>query len=676
MNEIFTDHLKQKLSSYKYRESQLRMAHFILERLKNRENGIIEAGTGTGKSMAYLFPSVLYSIAEGKRVAISTETKALQKQLLDNDLPIVQDICRENLKRDFKFSLCLGSRNYPCRRRFEGAVKKGILKDSDRNLTMKMQLFFSSPDVFTFFDINAPFDFWEEVNRDPDACAHQKCPFFKQCHFQTAKKEWATSDLLIMNHYLFFSNIASDKAYLPVTEAVVFDEAHSVETIASNQLGFSIDLKLLGNIINRFYSKKGKSGVVFSFKNTISQQESINLIDKIMKEGQIFFEKLRDLFSERETVLRITRKLDFGQKFLGHLEKFIEVITLAEGDFEEEDTLLEFEPAKNKITAYTQSLKFFLELDRDSHVYWIERDGQELLGNVQAIARPVNIDEIMRDEVFSFYESTIFTSATLSVKGEFSYFISRMGFLRGKAMALPSPFDYRRQMVLYTEKNLPEPTESMFPERIALVIAEIVKIVGGNCLVLFTSYKMLKMVKHVLQRTIPNRIFSQDELSASGALSAYIGNKGAVLMGTHSFWQGIDLPGDLLKGVVITRLPFSVPDTPIMKARMEKIEQKGKNSFFELQIPEAVIKMKQGAGRLIRNEEDRGIVAVLDPRIISKGYGSAFLDSLPNGERVMELKGLPSSRGCPASTGTSLEFLKIRLTSFDLIPTINLFKFF
>ncbi len=642
MDKIFTDHLKQKLSSFKYRESQLSMANFILERFKNRENGIIEAGTGTGKSMAYLFPAVLYSIGEGKRVSISTETKALQKQLLDNDLPIVQEICRENLKRDFKFSLCLGSRNYPCRRRFEGAVKKGLLKESDRDLTMKMQLHFSSPDVFTFFDINAPFDFWEEVNRDPDACAHQKCPFFRQCHFQTAKKEWATSDLLIMNHYLFFSNIASDKAYLPVTESVVFDEAHSLETIASSQLGFSIDLKLLGNIMNRFYTKKGRAGVVFSFKETATQQESINLIDKIMKEGQIFFEQLRDLFSARENVLRITRRLDVGQNFLTHLEKFIEVITLAEGDFEDEDTLLEFEPAKNKVVAYSQSLKFFLDLDSDSHVYWIERDSNELLGNVQAVARPVNIDEIMREEVFSFYESTIFTSATLAVKGEFSYFVSRMGFLGGKALALKSPFDYEKQMVLYTEKNLPEPNNAAFPERIAGIIGEIVKIVGGNCLVLFTSYKMLKTVKHILQRNIPNRIFSQDELTASGALSAYMGNSGSVLMGTHSFWQGIDLPGDLLKGVIITRLPFSVPDTPIMKARMEKIEQKGKNSFFDLQIPEAVIKMKQGAGRLIRNEEDRGIVAVLDPRIISKGYGSAFLDSLPNGERVMELKGLPS----------------------------------
>ncbi len=644
MDNIFktSGSLDRNLPSYRYRESQLRMAQFILDRLESSENGIVEAGTGTGKSMAYLFPAILYSLSKGKRVAISTETKALQKQLLDKDLPIVQKICQEELGLDFKYSLCLGSSNYPCRRRFEKAVKKGQFSQGNMIFVKKISRLFTEMRIFTFFDTGCPGEFWEEINRDPDACSHQKCPYSRQCPFQAAKREWSQSDILVMNHYLFFSNVASGKAYLPVTEAVLFDEAHSVETIASGQLGFSIDHKLLANIMSRFHVK-GKFGLVYSFKDTITQQEAINFIDKILKEGQKFFEQLRDLFPEKNNVLRITHKVNMGQKFLSLLSQFLELIVRAENDFDEEDTVLEFEPAKNKITAYTEALKFFLDLNRDSFVYWIERSSDELLGNVRAIARPVNINEIMQSEVYSFYESSVFISATLSVKNDFSYFSGRVGFSRGKAIMLKSPFDYKKQMLLYTDRELPEPNSLSFPEKISSVIAEIIRIVDGNCLVLFTSYSLLRTVKHLLQRNIENRIFSQDELSASGAISAYIANRGSVLMGTHSFWQGIDLPGDLLKGVIITRLPFSVPDTPIMKARIEKVEQQGKNSFFDLQIPEAVIKMKQGAGRLIRNETDKGIVAVLDPRILSKGYGSSFLESLPDGVRVRDLPSLSRS---------------------------------
>ncbi len=631
--------LDTELPEYEYRSSQMHMAEFIHEKLTHPENGIVEAGTGTGKTMAYLFASLKYALQEGKKVAVSTETKALQKQLLDKDLPIVKKIFRENLSMDFTYSLCLGSSNYPCISRFERSVKKGLFSPEDMKYVKKVSRLFGERQIFTNFDANVPVRIWNEMNRDPDVCTNQRCPSAPQCPFQAARREWAQSDLLIMNHYLFFSNISSGKAFLPVTEAVIFDEAHSIESIASSQLGFSIDEGSLILLLQRFYSG-GKRGVINSYFNESQRKEGIKLIDSAARESQIFFEKMRNLFGDRETVKRIKTPMPAGDVLHDILKKFLTLLDSVEQDMEEEDQRMEYEPARNRLAGYADALKSFIKLSKDSFVYWMERSSRELLGNISLIGRPVNINEIMRNEVFSFYESSIFVSATLSVKKDFNFFISRTGFTGGSGIVLESPFDYKKQMILYVGEKLPDPAQPSYPQKAAEEIAEIAELLNGNCLILFTSYYMLREVRSILQDEVDFTIYSQDEMSASKALSSYIEDHNSILMGTHSFWQGIDLPGDLLRGVIITRLPFAVPDTPIMEAKFEKLKKDGKNPFINLQIPEAVIKMKQGAGRLIRNSKDRGIVAILDSRIASKNYGSSFLDSMPGCGRVKNLSDL------------------------------------
>ncbi|MCL1833235.1 MAG: ATP-dependent DNA helicase, partial [Leptospirales bacterium] len=531
----------------------------------------------------------------------------------------------------------LGSSNYPCRRKFDRLLKRGSFDQSDMVYFNKLSNLFKERRIFTFFDAEMPGHLWEEIGRDSDICGHQKCLMSSMCPFQAARREWAQADLLVMNHYLFFANIASGKAYLPISDGVIFDEAHSIESIASQQLGFSIDYDFLINLLQRFY-QKGKYSIVNNFRDVKLKEDAILSIELIVKESQIFFENVRNLFQGLETVRRITAPAIDGTKFTEEIKKFISILDIAKEDFEEDDRRMELDPAMNRLIAYCESLISFINLSYEEYVYWIERSDKELLGNISLIGRPINIDKIMKSEVFSFYNTSIFVSATLSVRNDFSFFMSVIGFENGKGIVLESPFNFKEQMLIYLAADMPAPEDEDYPLALADTSSEIIRLLNGNCLLLFTSYSMLRRVKKLLEEKIDYRIYSQDSMSASKALNSYIDDDTSILMGTHSFWQGIDLPGDLLKGVIIARLPFAVPDTPIMEAKFERLRNEGKNPFVYLQIPEAVLKMRQGAGRLIRRGTDRGVVAILDSRIKTKSYGGIFSDSLPECDKVLSLK--------------------------------------
>jgi ATP-dependent DNA helicase DinG len=418
---------------------------------------------------------------------------------------------------------------------------------------------------------------------------------------------------------------------------VIFDEAHSIELIASKQLGFSIDYDFLINLLLRFY-QKGKYSIVNNFINIKLREDAILSVELIVKESQKFFENVRNLFQESESVRRITTLAIDGKKFVSEIKNLISILDIAKEDFEDDDLRMELEPAMNKLIAYCDSLIAFLNLSYENYVYWIERSDKELLGNISLVGRPINIDRIMKQEVFSYYKSSIFVSATLSIKNDFSFFMSTIGFENGKGVVLQSPFNYQEQMIIYLGADMPAPDDEDYPTAVANTSSKIINLLNGNCLLLFTSYSMLRKVKRLLEEMIDNKIYSQDSMSASKALDHYINDDGSILMGTHSFWQGIDLPGDLLKGVIIARLPFAVPDTPIMEAKFEKLRNEGKQPFVYLQIPEAVLKTRQGAGRLIRRGTDKGVVAILDSRIKTKNYGGIFSDSLPECERALSLK--------------------------------------
>jgi len=642
MKRIFGENglLGDVLGSCEYRDEQLAMSEYISERLSEREHAFIEAGTGTGKTLAYLVPAVLYAIENEKKITLTTETRALQKQLFQKDLPAVQKLVREHFNADFSYSLCLGGSNYPCRKRFELALRRGRFSPEEIRVSGDIGRMFSAGIIFTRLDVTAPQRLWNEICRDGETCSSYRCAFASMCPYQMARKEWTRSTLLVMNHYLFFTNIAMERTYLPETEIVIFDEAHSLEEIASAQLGTTAGYDQLMEIMGLFYRPRKKNVLLSSIEKKKNRELAAEQAKEIISEASAFYEGLRPMIGKK-TTLRVREPLGSGADLVNAIKNFLLLMRENEDDFSGEESLrMEFDIARGKLFLYLEALGAAVHHSRENHVYWLESDRAGLAGDITARSQPIDVAEIMAREVIDCHESCIFVSATLSVNGDFSYMAGRLGASgRFGSLSLGSSFDYRSQMLVYIGADMPAPESPEFPARAARAAAEIIGGLGGNCLLLFTSYKMLGEVKELLRRMVSIPIYSQDEMPPSQAVELYVKDGNSILMGTHSFWQGIDLPGDILRGVIMMRLPFAAPDSPPVEARMEKVEQSGKNSFGALQVPEAVIRFRQGVGRLIRSKKDRGVVAILDPRIVSKGYGRIFMRSLPPGCRVIHEMG-------------------------------------
>lgn len=628
---------------FELRKEQILMSDFILESLCDRQNGLIEAGTGVGKTLAYIIPAMCYCLDNGKKLAISTETKALQKQLVDKDLPLARRVVEKYLGRSFSYSLCLGSSNYPCRRRFEVLLSKGNFQKSDAGLVEDIRGRFAAGKIFTRFDVRVPSRLWDEVSRDGETCSGYNCPFFTKCIFQLARREWARSDLLVLNHYLFFADVAAGKTYLPAVDNIVFDEAHSIEEIAADQLGFSVSRGDIDELIGRFYKKNRRNTIVQAVPDAAIRKKAVSTITAISKEMDAFFEDMRGFFPPDKNSVRLREPLKKGPAFVNALKKLHGIAVEMEEAFEDDTMQLEYEIARNRLYTCIQNLGSAVYHESDEYVYWMEKSEDALLGDITVIGQPVDVAERLQRDIFDAYESAFFVSATLAVGGDFSYMARRLGATRYKTLYLQSPFDYKNQVVLMIAKDADRPDGASFAEKSAAISAKIIEHLKGGCLLLFTSYRMMDDVKDRLAPLIGYSVYSQGDFPAAEAMDRYLQHDDAVLMGTHSFWQGIDLPGDLLRGVIIMRLPFSVPDRPPVEARMERLEAQGVNSFYGYQVPSAVIRFRQGFGRLIRGKNDRGIVAVLDSRIVTKSYGRVFLQSLPECRRVYSFEELQAA---------------------------------
>lgn len=633
--------LAEMLPKYEFREEQLHMADFILERLTDKEHAIVEAGTGTGKTLAYLIPSILHAKENNLRITVTTETKALQKQLLDKDLPVVQKLLTTQLGIDLNYSLCMGSVNYPCRKRYELAVSKGMFSQHAIDKLAETRRLMNSEEPFTRLDVSVDEDLWREICREPDACSSFRCPLRNDCTFMRAKKEWQNADLLIMNHYMFFTNIASGQTYLPPSDIVIFDEAHSLEDIAANQLGFDCSQFILHDIMERFHSARRRKTLLNAIEKKTHKENAVRLWQEIIKESDDFFEKMRSQLADKTQWQRMSKPVSHGTKLLSHIEELFDVFKEIEDDFDDDRLQMDFDIARSKLFVFSENLKNFTSISHKDYVYWLEpKNNGTLMPEIHCKGQPMRIDNIMRKEVIHRHHSVVFVSATLSINKDCSYTAARLGLERYKATILPSPFDYKEQAILFLKKDMPEPTHSDFTKQAARQAAELIKLVNGNCLLLFTSYKMLDDVRSLIADMIPHRIYSQGDLPSQEALALYMDDENSVLMGTHSFWQGIDLPGDLLRCVIMMRLPFSVPNSPLIQARIDELKTQGKNAFNLYQIPEAVIKFKQGFGRLIRSKKDYGIIAVFDARIISKPYGSNFMKSVPACRKAFDFSSL------------------------------------
>ena len=626
---------------FEFRNEQLQMAEFVYGLLFDNRSGIVEAGTGVGKTLAYLAPAIMHCMDNRKILAISTETKALQKQLIDNDLPLVRSVLDEH-GVTFKYSLCLGSSNYACLRRFTLLVERGSFSKKDMNHIELLSEKIHSRTVFSRFDLSIPEYIWSSISREPDSCSNYKCPYFNICIFQLAKKEWAESNLLVMNHYLFFTNISVQKTYLPLFDVVIFDEAHSIVDICADQMGFSINDTEFNELIRGYFSSQHRDKIAELSKDKHLIKKAGDLAGRISVESESFFESMRNSLADKITARSIKPPGDQAKELIELLDEFLKTLNDIAPKLENESLVFEFDTFRSKIFQVSENLKSFAYHTRESYVYWKEKQDSALLGSIFLKGQPLDVAGILNTEVNSCYNSVLYTSATLSINGSFDYVRERIGIVNGKELLLHSPFNFKEQAVLYISRSEIEPDNPLYIDHIARDIAIIAETLGGNCLVLFTSYWAMSKTREKLETMINRTMHVQGDSPASVILGNYIKDTGSILMGTNSFWQGIDLTGDLLKGVIITRLPFSVPDRPYVQALTEKIIEKGLNPFYSYQVPEAILKFKQGFGRLIRSGTDRGVVAVLDPRITKKNYGNSFIKSIPECDIVTSMDDLIS----------------------------------
>ncbi len=617
--------ISKALNGYESRPEQLKMAEAIAHALRNKEHLIVEAGTGVGKSLAYLVPLIEWLLhsdnSEGpsKRAVVSTYTKTLQRQLVEKDLPFLRD----NIFEGLRFALCLGGENYLCLRRLE-LVKTHGLFDTDE--TAEVDYLFgcarkTSTGIRTDIDISN--SLWQKVCRESDLCYGRECKKYDACFYQKAKAVERRSHILVTNHHLFFANVASGWNVLPVFDCAVFDEAHELEDVAADYLGLEVSNFKLRHLLDSIISPQGR-GLLLRLK-WLSQEklsETSGIASIVRMRGETFFNGLLEMLQDSSR-LRI-REGGFLKDELSDalidLRDSLKRLADYSGD---EDEKKEIEALSLRCGAIALSLRSILEQGLDGHVYWAEREGKRL----RLVATPIEIASVLKNGVFDAIPS-ILTSATLSTKGDFDYIKERLGLSDVRTLLLRSSFDYKEQALIYVPGDINDPKTEGYEDSVIGHIRNILEITMGRTLVLFTSYSLLERAYDRIK--MPGlKILKQGDSESYRLIQEFRGNRHSVLLGTYTFWQGIDIPGDDLQCVIITKLPFSVPDEPVTEARMETLERSGKNPFYHYQIPQAIILLKQGFGRLIRTKTDRGVVAILDSRLRTKGYGVQFLKSLP-----------------------------------------------
>lgn len=633
--------ISQRLQNYEFRPEQLQMAKAISEAIEFNKHLIVEAGTGVGKSLAYLVPFIIYAARDDKKVIISTYTKTLQNQLYLKDLPFL----KESLGIEFDYALCLGSENYLCLRRLNSEHTYDLF-DSDIELKeMKRLLQWSSK---TESGIKSDLDFipkdgvWDNVCRDSDLCLGKKCHYKKDCFYRKAKKQEKNSHILVTNHSLFFTNLASGGQVLPNFHAVVFDEAQTLEDVAATYLGFEVSNTKIKYLFDSIYNPKTRKGLLIKFMSFNAQ-----LIRKLETElaesreaSDNFFQEISEIFGQESDSKRIRTKniaFNYLEEPLKHLTSSLsELLDYVE---DEEDVIL-IKSYLKRCAGILAALSFILNHEREDYVYWIEILKRKRGIRYSLLAAPVEIALEMRKQLFSKIKPIILTSATLSTNNNFEFIRRRLGIEDSNELLLDSPFNYEENVLLYLPKKIEDPNDKfeIFQKQASEYIKKIIDIMKGRTFILFTSYKMLNAIFEDLALSYRDiNLLRQGDKPRYTLLSDFKKTENAVLLGTTTFWQGVDVPGKSLECVIITKLPFLVPDDPITEARMELIESRGGNPFIEYQMPQAIMMFKQGFGRLIRTKSDRGVVAVLDPRIRTRFYGRSFINALPKCQYTFDI---------------------------------------
>ena len=631
-----------ELQHFEYRPEQQEMAVHVAQSLMNAEPLVIEAGTGVGKSLAYLLPSVLLARREKRKAVISTHTINLQEQLIQKDIPLLQGVLGE----DIKAVLMKGRRNYVCPTRLTRALAAGgdLFSSSDQDDLRALEEWSKGTSDGSKSDLNfeVPARVWAQVCSEPHICTVKSCGGSGRCFYQEVRKTVAEADLVVMNHTLFFTLLASQPELVEKGTGTlfpndfgIFDEAHTLESVAAKQLGLNITQAGLRFELHRLFNPRSRKGL---FKMAIDSK-GMEEVAAVLEDVDDFFTGIESVCgfhdpSRREREFRV-RDPELVENTLAEGLRRVRTCALAAADRDpKESTKLELEDLAGRMSEAREAISAFLDQSAEGHVYWVEQSG--LHGDsVSLNAAPINVGERLRPIFFENGKSCVVTSATLGVgKTDLSYFQKRVGSEDCNAVQIGSPFDYQKQMSIHLVKSMPAPGEPGFDEALVKWIRHFTLQSGGRAFILFTSWKLLNMVADEL-----GSFFSQQgwEMIVQGRggsrghlLDKFREDKSSVLLGTDSFWAGVDVPGEALTNVIITRLPFAVPNHPLTAARMEAITDEGGNSFMDYSLPEAILKLRQGAGRLIRSADDSGMVVVLDNRVLSKRYGSAFLKALPD----------------------------------------------
>jgi ATP-dependent DNA helicase DinG len=618
------------------RPQQLQMALAIAEALENGSNACIEAPTGVGKSFAYLIPLMNYALDSRRPVLISTETINLQHQLIEKDLPFLNSLTASGCM----VALAKGRSNYLCRRRL--AMLSGEQRDQLLPLpqmVMETEKLINDlengNDANYLHGIRDNSRIWHLVCSESGNCAGPKCEFYRNCYYFKARRQWDEADIVVANHALFLTDLAIRResgnggALLPDYGAVLIDEAHTLENNAAAHLGIHLARTAMLSMVNRFYNPAHAKGLFM--RQGALMLELRALAQQARDEIYGFFHYYEELLKKDENnSLRLNEKVPdpCPEELIRLLSAMAEKLDRHIEEEENESFRTELAAGADKCRSYADMLAVFALRQMADAVYYIESEQESIVCN----AAPLNVAQLLSELLFNGDLPVLLCSATLTANNSFDHFISRTGFSGGQTLKLDSPFS-PDQAQLLIKRNMPEPTSENYLYSLASSIGELVIENHGNAFVLFTSYQSMNFCRQALQERFAMQglplLVQGEGITRSQMLYSFKSTPGSVLFGTDSFWTGVDVPGDNLTLVIITRLPFASPGSPITAARMERIEAEGKSSFFHYSLPEAVLKFRQGAGRLIRTKSDRGKVAVLDSRIVTRRYGRDFINSLP-----------------------------------------------
>ena len=604
--------LSRLLDSYEVRDEQVRMAESVFQAIQDEQSLICEAGTGTGKTYAYLLPALL----SGKKIIVSTATRHLQDQLYYRDIPVV---CRL-LSRPVRTSLLKGRSNYLCHKRLEEYTNDAGSIDpvftSDLHAIRKWMSQTVTGDLAELADLSEYSPARPAVTSTTENCHGQSCSFIEDCFVAKARRGAIESDLVVVNHHLLLADMALRETgfgeVLPAADIIIFDESHQLPELASGFFSITTSSHQLTALIR---------DCTVAFHNDANDIEYMPVLDSTRlasKKTRLDF-GTQDGRYDWNSVMKsshVTESLDQLMNQVRQLEQLLDTVSIRARSLEN---------CLQRCNRFLSQLQEFRERESEDTVRWLELSGQ----GFQLHQTPLDISGLFQARLSRHNCSCIYTSATLSANGNFTCFANQLGLQEVPAMHWDSPFDYRRQALLYLPENMPEPASGGYTERVINAAIPVITASQGHAFLLFTSHRALKIAAGYIRDKIKYPVFVQGDAPRSELLSQFRNTRHAVLLGTSSFWEGVDVKGEALSCVVIDKLPFAAPDEPVFRARAASMESRGMNPFIEYQLPEAIVSLRQGAGRLIRDQQDYGVLMICDPRITGKSYGRKFMQSLP-----------------------------------------------